>query len=70
LHWLVPEVEVGMGILIGVVATGMSLHFVARIMAMPDTDEAEAEGSPETRASVTFYPVRPLPSRRRRPRKP
>ncbi len=31
LHWILPAVEIGMSILIGVVASGISLHFGIRL---------------------------------------
>ena len=33
LHWILPAVEIGMSILIGVVASGISLHFGIRLFA-------------------------------------
>ncbi len=33
LHWILPAVEIGMSILIGVVASGFSLHFWIRLFA-------------------------------------
>ncbi len=38
LHWLVPAITLGLGTLIGVVATGISLHIFGRLMALPLLD--------------------------------
>jgi F0F1-type ATP synthase assembly protein I len=36
LHRMLPSVDLGMGILIGVVATGFSIHYYARLMKYVD----------------------------------
>ena len=36
LHWMLPSVDLGMGVLIGVVATGFSIHYYARLMKVVD----------------------------------
>lgn len=31
LHWLIPTIDLGIGLLIGLLATGMTLHFFGRL---------------------------------------
>ena len=64
LHWLVPSIDVGMGALIGVVATAFSIYLFARVSASADTDLAE------TPSPVTYIidPI-PMPPQRGRRRK-
>ena len=46
LHWVLPEVDLGIGILIGVVATGFSTHFFVRATAsLAEFREAHTEES-------------------------
>ena len=70
LHWLVPAVDVGVGILIGVIATGMAIHFYARLTGVLENyDEADVEPGPEPTSPIIIYPPGPLPSRRKRRRR-
>lgn len=71
LHWIVPAIDVGMGVLIGVVATGFSIYFFGRISALPDPSTLE-DLEPETVSPVTYIidPIPPLPRRRRSKRRP
>ena len=71
LHWLVPALDVGVGILIGVVASGMAIHFYARLMGVLRIyDEPDVELESESALPIHIYPYGPLPSRRKRKRKP
>ena len=71
LHWIVPAIDVGMGVLIGVVATGFSIYFFGRISALPDSSTVE-DPELETVSPVTYIidPIPPLPRRRRGKRRP
>jgi hypothetical protein len=40
LHWLIPAIDVGIGVLFGVIATGCSLFF-GRLSTLPDADLVE-----------------------------
>jgi hypothetical protein len=63
LHWLMPSVEFGTAILIGVATTGLSLHFYVRFLKFIDTQmDNKAEPSPDD-----FPPDYPfgLPRRRK-----
>ena len=67
LHWLIPAIELGMGVLIGVVATGISVYFFARMMNTPEviSDEGiDAELPPR----ITYL-IDPMPAPRRRKRR-
>ena len=71
LHWLVPAINVGVGILIGVVASAMAIHFYTRLMGVLRIyDEPDVELDPEPAPPIYIYPYGPLPSRRKRKRKP
>ncbi len=39
LYWILPAIELGTGILIGVVGTGFSLLFVARLLAAAEDED-------------------------------
>ena len=66
LHWLIPAIELGMGVLIGVVTTGLSAHFFGRTMNTPEviSDEGIDTELPP-RIAYLIDPV-PLPRRRKR----
>ncbi len=67
LHWLIPAVEIGIGILIGIIATGMAIHFFARLTALSDTyDPLDIVAGPEVR---TLDAIESMRSRRSRKRK-
>ena len=67
LHWLVPTIDVGVGILIGIIATGMAIHFYARLTGSLETyGEADIDPGPEPTSPIIIYPPGPLPSRRKR----
>lgn len=74
LHWLLPEIDLGMGILIGVVVTGMAIHFFARLgnLAAPEVEEVEegeGEGEEPPWSRIAVLPVDPFSSRRKRRRR-
>ena len=74
LHALIPAVDQGMGILIGLVAAALALHFLGRLLDMAplttpdadldDLDEALAVRPPLRVSDIA--PLPPLPRRRRR----
>ena len=63
LHWILPAVEIGMSILIGVVASGISLHFGIRLNSFLG-DYVEEELFLEELSEIT-----PPPPRQKRQRK-
>ncbi len=69
LHWLVPAVDLGMGMLIGVVTTGLTLHLLARLVAVLERseDDTQAELEAEIRPILTQYEI--VPRRRRSKRR-
>ena len=70
LHWLLPAVDLGMAILIGVIATGLSIHFYTRLTAFMDMYRDE-DIEPEPRPILTLTPVRStVPRRRKKPKPP
>ncbi len=68
MHWLVPAIDVGVGTLIGVVATGFSLLFYGRLMTFSDL-YLEEDVEPPTVWRMTPPPMESLASRRKRQRK-
>lgn len=73
LHWIIAAVDLGVAILIGVVVTGLSLHFFIQLMLrrpvlepLDFDDELDLELEPEPGPRLRVYPVAPLPPRRRR----
>ena len=73
LHWIITAVDLGVAILIGVVVTGLSLHFFVRLMLPQppildplDLDDELEYLEPEPGPRLRVYPVMPQPPRRRR----
>jgi hypothetical protein len=69
LHWIFPGVDLGTGILIGVIAAGLSIHFFVRLMNSLESYEVDREGE-ETLRRFMYYPLPPSPPRPNRKRKP
>ncbi len=71
LHWIVPAIDLGMAVLIGVITTGFSMYFFARLFALADTISGEGTAS-DMASSVTYLidPIPPIPRPRRSRRKP
>lgn len=68
IHWLVPAIDIGVGTLIGVVATGFSLLFFGRLMTLPGP-YLEEDVEPPTVWRMTPPRMESLASRRKRQRK-
>ena len=63
LHWMLPRVSFETGILIGVVTTGFSIHFLSRLGNLLNSLEREPAESEEFVPRVPPYPVDPTPKR-------
>jgi len=63
LHWILPAVEIGMGIMIGVFVSGISLHFWIRMYTYLE-DYAQEELFIDELSDIT-----PPPPRRKRQRR-
>jgi hypothetical protein len=71
LHWIVPAIDLGMAALIGLVATGLSIHFFARLFGFRDayTEEGtEPEVIPPVAYIIDPLPPTPRPRGNRRKR--
>jgi len=70
LHWLMPSVDLGIGILIGVITIGFTAQLFARISSMPLDDPLDDAtfAEPFTPQRITYL-IDPTPSPRRRRRK-
>jgi hypothetical protein len=71
LHWTMPAVDLGVGILIGVITIGFTAQLFARIISLP---LPEIEDEPETiepapRERIAYL-IDPTPPRRRGKRRP
>ena len=64
LHWILPAVEIGMSILIGVVASGISLHFGIQLNSFLG-DYVEEELFLEELSEITPPPPRQKHQRRK-----
>jgi len=67
-HWLMPAIDVGIGTLMGVVATGFSLLFFGRLMTLSDP-YLEEDVEPHILWRMTPPRMESLASRRKRQRK-
>ena len=68
LHWILPAVDLGVGILIGVVTSSISIYFFARLSSLRDELEDEALAQ-ELRSRLTDHPIELVPVKRNRKRK-
>ena len=69
LHWILPGVDLGIGILIGVVTTVASTGFFLRLNKITEQIEDEAMIE-EIKSNLKFRVVEPIPVARRRKRRP
>jgi hypothetical protein len=70
LYWLLPGIDLGIGMLIGVIAIGFTAQLFARISSMPLDDPLDdpSFGEPFTSQRITYL-IDPTPPQRRRKRK-
>jgi divalent metal cation (Fe/Co/Zn/Cd) transporter len=67
LHWLLPAIDFGVGVLIGVVALAFTCQTVTRLMSVPL--EVEEEGEEVIEPKDVVYLVEGMSGRRKRKRK-
>ena len=76
LHALIPAMDQGMAILIGLVAAALALHFLGRLLELaplttPETEFDDLDEELTVRPPLRVYDIAPLPPLpRRRRRKP
>jgi hypothetical protein len=70
LHWLLPSIDLGIGMLIGVITIGFTAQLFARISSLPLDDPLDdpSFGEPFTPQRITYL-IDPTPPQRRRTRK-
>src|SRR5262245_47205531 len=68
LHWILPSIDLGIGMLIGVLAIGFTAQLFARVSSMPLDDPLDEDISiePLTPQRITYLIDPPTPRRRRR----
>jgi NhaP-type Na+/H+ or K+/H+ antiporter len=73
LHWLVPRLDLTVSVLTGVVASGISLHLIIKILlSVPTVEDQDIELINESslnrlvRTQLTLAPFPTKPKRRRR----
>jgi len=71
LHWLMPSVDFGIGILIGVITIGFTAQLFARISSLPLDDSLDDPtfAAPFTPERITYL-IDPAPPPRRRRKQP
>ena len=69
LHWMMPSVELGTGILIGVVSTGLSVHSFFRLMFFLEFQDFPRDEDDDFLPPIQIYPTGPTRSARKRKRK-
>ncbi len=69
LHWILPSVDLGTGILIAVVATGFSIHYFIRLIWFSDFLELTRYEYDDVSPTVRVYPLASPRSGRKRKRK-
>jgi hypothetical protein len=67
LHWILPSVDLGIGMLIGVITIGFAAQLFARISSLPLDDPLDDAtfAEPFTPQRITYL-IDPPPSRRRK----
>jgi hypothetical protein len=70
LHWLLPSVDLGVGMLIGVITIGFTAQLFARISSLPLDDPVDDAtfAEPFTPQRITYL-IDPTPPQCRRKRK-
>ncbi len=68
LHWVLPEVDLGTALLIGLVATGFTIYFFARLSATLKAYEVN-EDENEEGPPITLFAIQPPRTTRRRRKK-
>jgi hypothetical protein len=70
LHRLFPAVDLGIGILIGLVVTGLSVHFFVRLISFLESYDAGLEREEGLRRMVyyTLPSTSPRPKRKQKPK--
>lgn len=68
LHWLIPDIGVDIGTLIGVVTAGWAIFFYARMMSAVSTirEDSELESVRPEIEAVILKPIRPPRSIKRK----
>jgi hypothetical protein len=70
LHWIIPSVDLGIGILIGVITIGFTAQLFGRILSIPLTElEDDVEYVEPPLPQRITYLIDPTPPQRRRKRK-
>ncbi len=69
LRWALPSVDLGAGILIGIVSTGLSIHYFLRILALGEIREFPDGDDDDLGAPIIVYPQTSSRSGRKRKRK-
>ena len=69
LRWVLPAVDLGVGILVGVVSMGLSIHYFLRILALGEVRDFPDLDDDDFRPPVIIYPQEPSRSGRKRKRK-
>lgn len=67
LHWLLPAIDFGVGVLIGVVALAFTFQMLMWLMSVPV--EVEEEGEEANELSDVVYLVKGMSGKRKRKRK-
>ena len=68
-RWMLPSVGLGTGILIGVVSTGLSVHYFLRIMSFIEYFDLTRDEDDDFLPPIQVYSVEPTRSVRKRKRR-
>jgi hypothetical protein len=69
LRWALPSVDLGTGILIGVVTTGLSIHYFRRLLSLAEFHDLTDLEDDDFAPPIWVYPQGPARSGRKRKRK-
>jgi hypothetical protein len=67
LRLVLPSIDLGTGVLIGVVSTGLSIHFFLRLMALAEVHDVVEPDVDRFTPPVWVYPSRSGRKRKRNP---
>jgi len=70
IHWIFPQVDLGMAILIGLIATWAAINLYLRALSAVDDNDEETDEDTEGGREPVIYRISPLQKPGRRKRKP
>lgn len=68
LHWILPAIDIGIAVLIAIVACGILIHFMLVMMSSPVEDQDDEGGNKVSEKIYLIEPGSLRPRKRKQPR--